>query len=282
MRSRFSSLHVVFAIAIAILCGAATYVVAIWIANPSSHRDVTVTERTGVLESQLKSPNRGPPLHWTLKTTDLTIGEPGQITLKLEVQVGAGAELPPDLTASAETTSRGFILTGPDIETSGTAHSWTWPVIADNPGPHEVTVTVDSADGAYRNTYHETLAAHEHQNRFLRMITTGNTLLNALAGMLATVITILTSVGAIIAMGRKLRKPPAERVTTESLAGDDHLSSDRGAGGGRGAAKGCRQTHSAPKRQRDSSYPGICDDHDKPTRADTGARPPSRRPGKAD
>lgn len=251
MRGRLSSRHVTFAIAIAILCGAATYVVVIWIANPSPHREVAVTERTGVLQSQLKSLNPGPPVHWSLKTTDLTIGETGQITLKLDVQTGAGAELPPDLTASAETTSPGFTVTGPNLEGSGTEHSWTWPVTADNPGPHKVTVTVDSADGAYRKTFSETLAAHEGQNRWLKWITTGNTLLKAFAGTLATVITILTSVGTIVAMGRKLRKPAPEPAATPPPAGDDRSSSDRG-GDGRRAGKGRRQTNSAPKPQRDS------------------------------
>lgn len=251
MRSPLSSLHIVFAIAFAILCGAATYLLVIWIASPPSERAAAVTERTGVLESQLKSPDSGPPLVWGLKTSDLTVGDSGQITLKVEVVAGAGAELPTDLAASAETTSRGILLSGPNVEGSQAGHIWTWQVTAENPGPHEVIVSVDSADGAYQKTFRETLAARESQNIMLRLIATGNTLLNAVAGTLATTIAILTSIGTIVAMSRKLKKPEPEPEAGPSSAGDDHLSADRADGAGRRVVEGRRRTRSRPKRPSD-------------------------------
>ncbi len=215
MRSRFSWLDVVAAIALALLCGAAAYLAVFGVARlvgvPGFASDPAPITRTGILEPTSKPSTPGPDvtqpnISLNMPSARTTVGK--YVRIDLTATSANGAPLPAGYGATAVAKTPGITVAGPNVDTSQNEQSWSWTASADQPGEYVVSVTAETVDHAYARSEDVTISVTEKPNWLLGWLETTNDVLKSAAATLGTVAAVLAALATVVAQRRKLKRAP--------------------------------------------------------------------------
>jgi hypothetical protein len=148
-----------------------------------------------------------------VKTPVVAVGEPGEIELNIRsCQTGP---LPASIFAALASESADVSVAGPiDGTKEEAAQSWTWKVAATKAGRHDLEFAVHPAGlQSYRikTPIVVSEAKEPDDDGLMKALSTSNSALNSLAGGLASLVTIVTTLGTIVALGARARRRTAPR-----------------------------------------------------------------------
>jgi hypothetical protein len=204
------------------------------------------------------------PTCWGVKTPVVAVGEPGEIELNIRsCQTGP---LPASIFAALASESADVSVAGPiDGTKEEAAQSWTWKVAATKAGRHDLEFAVHPAGlQSYRikTPIVVSEAKEPDDDGLMKALSTSNSALNSLAGGLASLVTIVTTLGTIVALRRTRSKkdgaapaPEAPQSGVQPEAPDGEPPSDDAtvASLGTSAGRPIERTH--PQRRHPRSRP---------------------------
>ena len=185
------------------------------------------------------------PTCWGVKTPVVAVGEAGDIELNIRsCQTGP---LPASIFAALASESADVSVAGPIDGTKEEAEqSWKWRVTATKAGRHDLEFAVHPA-GLQSYTIKTPIIVNEAKepddDGLMKALSTSNSALNSLAGGLASLVTIVTMLGTIVALRRTRSKkdgavPAAPQSGAQPEAPDGVPPSDDAAVASLGATAG--------------------------------------------
>jgi hypothetical protein len=172
------------------------------------------------------------PTCWGVKTPVVAVGEAGEI--ELDIRSCQTGPLPTSIFAALASASADVSVAGPIDGTKEEAEqSWTWKIIATKAGRHDLTFAVYPA-GLESYTIKTPIIVSEAEEAddgggLMKALSTSNSALSSLAGGLASLVTIVTTLGTIIALRRTKKAgdgPAASQPGDHHAAPGDEPSSD--------------------------------------------------------
>jgi hypothetical protein len=202
------------------------------------------------------------PTCWGVKTPVVAVGEPGEIELNIRsCQTGP---LPASIFAALASESADVSVAGPiDGTKEGAAQSWTWKVTATKAGRHDLQFAVYPA-GLQSYTIKTPIIVSEAKepddDGLMKALSTSNSALNSLAGGLASLVTIVTTLGTIVALRRTRSKkdgavPETPQTGVQPEAPDGEPPSDHASVASLGTTAGRPIERTHPLRRHPRSRP---------------------------
>lgn len=238
LHSRRSWLLRLLVIAFAILSGVGTYLLVITIFNEPQIAP-PAARQTAVRDLTAPGPGGVPqPICFGLTKTDLTVGQPADLTL--DIYDCPGSDLAEFLAnaATGRATSADIAISGPVQTKSPTGPSWTWKATANTPGQHEVDISLE-VDASIQPLTRATITSHnasKDRGRVLQWLSGGSAALKSIAGAMGSIVTILTAVAAIVALRRTRTKTESDQAVRPTATDANFLSGVKDNGGDRGGA----------------------------------------------
>lgn len=170
----------------------------------------------------------------TIPNSHPEVGQATEIDLVIKGCSGSSAA---NISADVRSESDGITVSGPVSHVvSNDSETWTWSATASTPGNHDIIVSVST--GGADTPIGQTITAYSKAEQGVsKWLSSGSTLLKSVAGTLASLVTIITSVVAVAALRRAENNMEPKQANEPIKTGAD-LSAEEGDGGGAEGAEG--------------------------------------------
>jgi hypothetical protein len=163
----------------------------------------------------------------TIPNSHPEVGQATEIDLVIKGCSGSSAA---NIFADVRSESDGITISGPVSHVvSNDSETWTWSATASTAGNHDIIVSVST--GGANTPIGQTITAYSKAEQGVsKWLSSGSTLLKSVAGTLASLVTIITSVVAIAALRRAENNMEPKQANEPTKTGAD-LSAEEGDGG---------------------------------------------------